>query len=74
VPLLLELNAPLAVEQASYRGTGLGELAGQAERWTLSRADAVLSVSSALRDHVIQESKDQQHVISQKSAFDVPFL
>jgi len=53
VPLLLELNAPLAVEQASYRGTGLGELAGQAERWTLSRADAVLSVSGALRDHVI---------------------
>lgn len=53
VPLLLEVNAPLALEQASYRGTGLGELATQAERWTLSRADAVLVVSAALRDHVI---------------------
>ncbi len=53
VPLLLELNAPLAVEQASYRGTGLGELAAQAERWTLSRADAVLTVSAPLRDHVL---------------------
>src|SRR2546426_7271566 len=52
-PLLLELNAPLAVEQASYRGTGLGELAAQAERWTLSRADAVLTVSAPLRDHAL---------------------
>ena len=48
VPHLLELNAPLAVEQAAYRGTGLGELAAQAERWTLSRADAVLTVSAPL--------------------------
>ena len=53
VPILLELNAPLAVEQASYRRTGLGELAAQAERWTLARADAVLVVSAALRDHVV---------------------
>jgi glycosyltransferase involved in cell wall biosynthesis len=53
VPLLLELNAPLAVEQAAYRGTGLGELAAQAERWTLSRADAVLTVSAPLRDHAL---------------------
>src|SRR5438477_5740842 len=53
VPILLELNAPLAVEQASYRRTGLGELAAQAERWTLARANAVLVVSAALRDHVV---------------------
>lgn len=53
VPLLLEINAPLAVEQTSYRGNGLGELAAQAERWTLSRADAVLAVSMPLREHVI---------------------
>jgi glycosyltransferase involved in cell wall biosynthesis len=53
VPLFLELNAPLAGEQASYRGGGLGELAVAAERWTLSQADAVLVVSSSLRKHVI---------------------
>src|SRR5438093_13579850 len=36
VPLLVELNAPLAVEQSAYYGgTGLGGLAAQAERWTL---------------------------------------
>lgn len=52
VPLILELNAPLAVEQATYRSTGLGELAAQAERWTLTHADAVVVVSSELGKHV----------------------
>lgn len=52
VPLILELNAPLAVEQAAYRATGLGELAAQAERWTLTHADAVVVVSSELGKHV----------------------
>jgi glycosyltransferase involved in cell wall biosynthesis len=53
VPLLVELNAPLAVEQAAYRGTGLGELASKAELWTLRQADAVFTVSASLREHVI---------------------
>ncbi|HXJ55389.1 MAG TPA: glycosyltransferase family 4 protein [Verrucomicrobiae bacterium] len=52
VPLLLEVNAPLALEQASYRSTALGDLAARAERWTAERADAVLAVSAALREHV----------------------
>jgi glycosyltransferase involved in cell wall biosynthesis len=51
-PLILELNAPLAVEQATYRTTGFGELAAHAERWSLTHADAVIVVSSELRDHV----------------------
>lgn len=52
VPLILELNAPLAVEQSAYRVTGLGELAAQAERWTLTHADAVVVVSAELAKHV----------------------
>ena len=53
VPALVELNAPLALEQSVYRGTGLGELAAQAERFTLTRADAVLIVSFQLWDYVM---------------------
>lgn len=53
VPLLLEVNAPLAAEQAAYRATGFGELAAQSERWTLNQADAVLVVSAELRKHVL---------------------
>ena len=51
VPLLLELNAPLALEQEAYRATAIEPLAAQTERWVLSRADAVLVVSSELREH-----------------------
>src|SRR5437899_3775959 len=51
VPLLAELNAPLALEQSIYRATGLGELAAQAECWTLLHADAVLAGSAPLREY-----------------------
>lgn len=64
-PLILELNSPLAVEQTTYRATGLGELAAQAERWTLARADAVLAVSDLLRDYAVSLGADpgKVHVV-----------
>ncbi len=62
VPVLLELNAPLAVEQATYRSTGFGPLASEAERWTLSHADAVIAVSSLLREHVLSLGVPAQQV------------
>jgi len=61
-PLVVEVNTPLATEQSIYRGTGLGSLALEAERWLLSRADAVLSVSTALREHVIKMGADPGRV------------
>lgn len=54
IPLIIELNAPLALEQLAYRTTGFGELASHAERWTLSQADAVLVVSSELKRHALE--------------------
>jgi glycosyltransferase involved in cell wall biosynthesis len=53
VPLVVELNAPLGVEQATYRGTSFAALAEAAERYTLSNADLVLPVSTTLRDYVV---------------------
>jgi glycosyltransferase involved in cell wall biosynthesis len=61
-PLILELNSPLAVEQTTYRATGLGGLAAQAERWTLARADAVLAVSDLLRVYAISLGADPDRV------------
>ena len=61
-PLLVELNAPQAVEQSTYRATAFGELAAQAERWTLARADAVLVVSALLRDHVMSLAVEPERV------------
>ena len=52
VPLLLEVNAPLALEERLYRGQELSALAAAAERWMLARAGAVIVVSAALGDYV----------------------
>ncbi len=57
-PVIIELNAPLAIEQSKYRATGFGELAAQAECWSLKRADTVITVSNQLRDYVISIGVD----------------
>ena len=62
IPLLVELNAPLAAEQSAYRGSGLGELALLAERSLLSKADAVLTVSAALREHAVAHGAAAERV------------
>jgi glycosyltransferase involved in cell wall biosynthesis len=53
VPLVVELNAPLGLEQATYRSSTLTRLSSQAERYVLSGADLVLTVSNELRDYAI---------------------
>ena len=65
IPLLVELNAPLAVEQSRYRGSDLVDLAAHAERLLLSSADAVLAVSASLRAHSINHgaATDRVHVL-----------
>jgi glycosyltransferase involved in cell wall biosynthesis len=62
---VVELNAPLALEQATYRGNGLGELASEAERRTLVEADVVVTVSGPLRDHAVSlgVSPERVHVL-----------
>ena len=53
VPLVLEVNAPLVEEQRRYRRLAMIEVAGAIERLLVRRADAILCVSSALRDRVV---------------------
>ncbi len=62
VPLLVELNAPLTVEQAAYRASELGDLAAAAERETLARADAVVAVSAALAEYAVDCGADRRRV------------
>jgi len=51
VPLLLEVNAPLTLEQARYRELVLKRTAEEVERKILNTADALIVVSKALADH-----------------------
>lgn len=63
VPLVVELNAPLSLEQSTYRTSSLPGLAGEAERRTLTGADLVLTVSLPLRDYVIGIGVQPERVV-----------
>lgn len=52
VPLLLEVNAPLADERIRFGGLRLKRLAHAAERFVWQRADVVLPVTEVLAGHV----------------------
>jgi glycosyltransferase involved in cell wall biosynthesis len=54
VPLVLEVNAPLADEERAFRGLRLGWLARRIEGWLLRRADVVVVVSWALHAHALR--------------------
>jgi glycosyltransferase involved in cell wall biosynthesis len=52
VPLLLEVNSPLAEERTRFSGLRLKRLAHAAERFVWRRADIVLPVTEVLAGHV----------------------
>lgn len=53
IPLILEVNAPLADERARHDGLGLPKLARAFERWTWRSADAVIVVTEVLGQSVV---------------------
>jgi glycosyltransferase involved in cell wall biosynthesis len=65
VPFILEVNAPLVLEQQKARGLSLPIAARAAERLTLTRADHVIVVSKYLGDYVtaVGVSADRVSVI-----------
>ena len=52
LPLVLEVNAPLAYEQKQYRGLSFSSLAEWTERMIWCGADLVVVVSESLRRHL----------------------
>ena len=52
LPLVLEVNAPLAYEQKQYRGLTLSSLAKWTERMIWCGADLIVVVSESLRRHL----------------------
>ena len=52
VPLVLEVNAPLAYEQRQYRGLTFSSMAERTERMIWCGADLVIAVSDLLRHHL----------------------
>lgn len=64
-PLVVELNAPLAEEHATYRAGATAELAARAEQRLLREADAVLVVSRPLAEHAYRcgVAEERVHVV-----------
>ena len=65
VPLVVEVNAPLAEEARRFRSLQLTDLANEIQRRILARADAVVTVSRTLADHLCAGgvSQDKVHVV-----------
>ncbi|NUR76306.1 MAG: glycosyltransferase family 4 protein, partial [Thermoleophilia bacterium] len=62
VPLVLEVNAPLAAEHARYRGLDRPESALRIERTLLCRADRVIAVSSGIARWLQELGVDEERV------------
>jgi glycosyltransferase involved in cell wall biosynthesis len=63
IPLILEVNAPLAYERAQYEKLVFDRFARRAERTICSRADSVVVVSSPLRDYLVEEGVPANRIL-----------
>lgn len=70
VPLILEVNSPLVLEQHAHRELVLDDLAGRIEQTCFSKADAILTVSQDLRDYVVSRSANPARVLVIGNAVD----
>jgi glycosyltransferase involved in cell wall biosynthesis len=70
VPLVVEVNSPLADEEARFRGLRLGWLARWMERRIVRRADYVVAVSEGVRQHVLRLGAPPERILLLPNAVD----
>ncbi|MBP7203340.1 MAG: glycosyltransferase family 4 protein [Propionivibrio sp.] len=63
LPLILEVNAPMAVERRQYGGLYWPRLADWAERYVWRNADIVLPVTQVLAEHLISNGVARDRVV-----------
>lgn len=61
--LLLEVNAPMAVERVQYGGLTWARLARWAELHAWKRADIILPVTQVLADHMVALGIDRKRIV-----------
>jgi glycosyltransferase involved in cell wall biosynthesis len=71
VPLLLEVNAPLADEQAEHRGLAFAATVRTVERKVLRSADRVIAVSTVLGEWLIEQGVDPERIAVLPNGVDV---
>ena len=70
VPMLLEVNAPLARERGAYGGLGLPRLARRLEHWVWRHADFVLPVTDVLADEIRAAGVPLERIVVIPNAID----
>lgn len=63
LPLILEVNAPMALERREYGGLSWPRLADWAERYVWKNADLVLPVTQVLADYIISKGISPERVV-----------
>ncbi|WP_198372366.1 glycosyltransferase [Roseomonas rosulenta] len=71
LPLLLEVNSPLAEERAAFGRLRLRRLAGWAERFVWRRADRVLPVTEVLADMVAAAGVPRELIVVVPNGIDL---
>ena len=62
IPLVLEVNAPLAYEKETYERLAFRRLAYAAERWICSRSSATIVVSTPMREILAAQGVPWEHM------------
>lgn len=70
IPLLLEVNAPLARERAEHGGLGFRRLAAALERWVWRNADFVLPVTHVLAEEILAAGVAPDRIVVIGNAID----
>lgn len=63
LPLILEVNAPMALERRQYGGLSWPRLADWAERYVWRNADIVLPVTQVLADYIVAQGVSPDRVV-----------
>ncbi len=63
VPLVLEVNAPLAREKAAHGGLALPRLAQALETWIVNQATRTVAVSAVLRRMLVEKGADPARIV-----------
>jgi glycosyltransferase involved in cell wall biosynthesis len=70
VPLILEVNAPLARERKNFGGLGFARFAAAGERWVWRNADVVLPVTAVLAAEIAKAGVATTRLVVTPNAID----
>lgn len=71
LPMILEVNAPLAEERARHDGLGMPRFARAVEGWIWRSADRVVAVTEVLADRIEAAGVDRSRIIVMPNGIDL---